>query len=256
MLRIGEMAELVGVTTRTIRHYHRIGLLPDVARTENGYRCYGLDDAVRLLRIRRFAELGMTLDEVADALADDQGKDLRDILAELDRDLGAQEARIGARRHAIAALLERHDDLRVPAALAPLADELSILFGSHTSSLERERLVIELLGWEGSDHQAASLDVYRQVLGDPELRARLAELTVRFEALADLDADDPAVDALVADASAAGDAVMALLPEELLQSSGDAHAADLLLGAVTDGLASAQVRCLRELFDAWRRASS
>lgn len=256
MLRIGELAELVGVTTRTIRHYHRVGLLPDVARTENGYRSYSLDDAVRLLRIRRFAELGMTLDEVADALADDQGRDLRDVLAELDRDLGAQEARIGARRKAIAALLERRDDLRVPGALAPLSNELSILFGAYPSSLERERLVLELLGSERSDQQAASLDVYQRVLADPELRAQLVELTVRFEALADLDADDPAVDALVADASAAGDAVVALLPEDLRRSPGDAHAADLLLGAVTDGMAPAQVRCLSELFDAWRRASS
>ncbi len=256
MLRIGELAELVGVTTRTIRHYHRIGLLQDVARTENGYRSYGLDDAVRLLRIRRFAELGMSLDEVADALADDHGKDLRDMLGELDRDLGAQEARIRARREAIAALLERRDDLRVPAALAALANELSVLFGSHRSSLERERLVLELLGSERADQRAASLDVYQRVLRDPELRARLAELTLRFEALADLEADDPAVEALVADASAAGDVVVSLLPEDLRRSPGDAHAAELLLGAVTEGLAPAQARCLSELFDAWRRASS
>lgn len=256
MLRIGELAELVGVTTRTIRHYHRIGLLPDAARTENGYRSYGLDDAVRLVRIRRFAELGMTLDEVADALADDHGKDLRDILAELDRDLSDQEARIGAQRTAIAALLERSDDLRMPGALASLSGELAIVFGFHASTLERERLVLELLGSERSARQAESLAVYQRVLADPELRARLAELTVRFEALADLEANDPAVDALVADAAAAGDAVVALLPEEIRQSPGDAHAADLLLGAVTDGMAPAQVRCMNELFDAWRRASS
>jgi len=39
-LRIGELAELAGVTTRTIRHYHRIGLVPEPQRAGNGYRCY------------------------------------------------------------------------------------------------------------------------------------------------------------------------------------------------------------------------
>lgn len=253
MLRIGELAELVGVTTRTVRHYHRIGLLPDVARTENGYRCYGLEDAVRLLRIRRLAELGMTLDEVADALAGDQGRGLREILVELDRDLAAQEAQIGARRSAIATLRQRTGDLRVPSALAPLSAELSALFGDRRATLEREQLVLELLTPEGSDHRTAALDVYQRVLADAALRTRLAELTVRFGALADLDVDDPAVDALVADASAAGDAVAALLPEEVRGSPGDPHAADLLLGAVTEGMAPAQVRCLTELFDAWSR---
>lgn len=255
-MRIGELAELVGVTTRAIRHYHRIGLLPDATRTENGYRSYGLDDAIRLLRIRRFAELGLSLDEVADALADDEGRDIREILAELDEDLAAQEARIGTRRKAIAALLERDGDLRMPAALVPLSAELAVLFGTDSTGLEREQLVLELLGSDRSNHQAAPTDVYQRVLADTELRTRLVELTTRFEALAGLDVDDPAVDALVADATGAGDAVLVLLPEELRRSPGDPHAADLFFGAVTEGMGPAQVRCLTKLFDAWRSASS
>lgn len=39
-MRIGEFAELVGVTTRTVRHYHHIGLLPEPDRSANGYRIY------------------------------------------------------------------------------------------------------------------------------------------------------------------------------------------------------------------------
>jgi len=47
-MRIGELAGLVGISTRAIRHYHHVGLLPEPARKANGYREYSLRDAVEL----------------------------------------------------------------------------------------------------------------------------------------------------------------------------------------------------------------
>ncbi|MGD0244131.1 MAG: MerR family DNA-binding transcriptional regulator [Streptosporangiaceae bacterium] len=41
-MRIGELAGLVGISTRAVRHYHRIGLLAEPGRTANGYREYSL----------------------------------------------------------------------------------------------------------------------------------------------------------------------------------------------------------------------
>jgi DNA-binding transcriptional MerR regulator len=41
-MRIGELAGLVGISTRAIRHYHRVGLLAEPARKANGYREYSL----------------------------------------------------------------------------------------------------------------------------------------------------------------------------------------------------------------------
>lgn len=52
-MRIGELAGLVGISARAIRHYHRIGLLAEPARKANGYREYSLRDAVELARVRR-----------------------------------------------------------------------------------------------------------------------------------------------------------------------------------------------------------
>src|SRR5689334_17853447 len=75
-MRIGELAGLVGISTRAIRHYHDVGLLPEPARKPNGYREYSLRDAVGLARVRRLTELGLSLDEVGDALAGDAGRDL------------------------------------------------------------------------------------------------------------------------------------------------------------------------------------
>jgi DNA-binding transcriptional MerR regulator len=70
-MRIGELADLVGISTRAIRHYHRVGLLPEPARRGNGYRAYSLRDAVELARVRRLVELVLSLAEVGDELADD-----------------------------------------------------------------------------------------------------------------------------------------------------------------------------------------
>src|SRR5690242_7776670 len=96
-MRIGEIAALVGLTTRAIRHYHHVGLLPEPERRPNGYRAYSIRDAVLLARVRRLTELGLGLDEVRDVLADDAGRELAEVLAELDADLARAEAAIRER---------------------------------------------------------------------------------------------------------------------------------------------------------------
>lgn len=106
-MRIGEIARLAGVSTRAVRHYHHIGLLPEPPRRGNGYREYALRDAVLLVRVRRLTELGLSLDEVRDVLTDDAGRELVEVLEELDADLARQEAGVRARRERLAELLEQ-----------------------------------------------------------------------------------------------------------------------------------------------------
>lgn len=67
-LRSNELAKLAGVTVRTLRHYHAIGLLDEPPRQANGYRDYRLEDLLRVLRIRQLASLGFPLDQVAGML--------------------------------------------------------------------------------------------------------------------------------------------------------------------------------------------
>jgi DNA-binding transcriptional MerR regulator len=106
-MRIGELAGLVGISTRAIRHYHHVGLLPEPARKANGYREYSLRDAVELARVRRLTELGLSLDEVGDVLAGDAGRDLAEVLRELDADLARQEADLRQRRARLGQLLRQ-----------------------------------------------------------------------------------------------------------------------------------------------------
>ncbi|GAB3671627.1 heavy metal-responsive transcriptional regulator [Saccharopolyspora sp. ID03-671] len=68
-MRIGEVAELTGTNTKTIRFYEEAGVLPAPSRTPSGQRDYGPDTADRLRFIRRCQAAGMTLREVRQILA-------------------------------------------------------------------------------------------------------------------------------------------------------------------------------------------
>lgn len=62
--RIGELAQRVGLTERTIRYYEELGLLESVKRLEGGTRVYTDDDVRRLKFIRKLKALGLSLEEM------------------------------------------------------------------------------------------------------------------------------------------------------------------------------------------------
>ena len=67
-MRIGDLASRAGTTTKTIRYYESIGVLPEPPRTPGGYREYD-DDAVERLRFVREAQSsGLTLSEIQSIL--------------------------------------------------------------------------------------------------------------------------------------------------------------------------------------------
>jgi MerR family transcriptional regulator, repressor of the yfmOP operon len=65
MIRIGEIAELTGVTPRTIRYYEEIGLLDSSERRRGEHRLYEQEDVDRLLELTRLRDLlNLSLDEL------------------------------------------------------------------------------------------------------------------------------------------------------------------------------------------------
>jgi len=62
--KIGQLANLVGVSPRTIRYYEEIGLLNSIKRVEGGKRVYTDQDYQRLRFIKRLKYLGLTLAEM------------------------------------------------------------------------------------------------------------------------------------------------------------------------------------------------
>ena len=73
-LRIGEVAQRVGVTPRTIRYYEELGLLGSGGDREKGtHRTYAESDVVRLQELIRLRDLlGLTLEELVE-LAEAEG---------------------------------------------------------------------------------------------------------------------------------------------------------------------------------------
>ncbi|MER6200740.1 MerR family transcriptional regulator [Streptomyces sp. NPDC001586] len=61
-MRIGELAERAGTSTRTLRYYESRGLLP-ARRAGNGYRTYDEDDLRLLSQIRVLQDFGFELEE-------------------------------------------------------------------------------------------------------------------------------------------------------------------------------------------------
>lgn len=227
---------MVGVSTRAVRHYHRRGLLPEPKRLANGYRSYELRDVVVLARIRRLTELGLTLDEVRDALGD--SRDLHEILVELDSDLAEQEARLRERRARLAGLIERtrpHPDDAVTPELLALLDDLAER-GPSTPLAELERDLFALL-----DVVATPADRDRTIAAMRAYPPR-DDLAARLTALSNADADDPRVPELAAELAAA-------IPAGLVSGEPDGPFADAVLNALSPAQAEV-VRHAMRLLDA------
>jgi Cd(II)/Pb(II)-responsive transcriptional regulator len=63
-MRIGELAQKVGVPVATIRYYEQEGLLPQPSRSESNYRQYGADATKRLAFIAQCRSLDISMAEI------------------------------------------------------------------------------------------------------------------------------------------------------------------------------------------------
>ncbi len=106
LLQIGEVADRVGLSLRTVRYYEEQGLLTPEARTAGGFRLYSDDQVDRLALIKQMKPLGFTVQEMRELL------DARDALrATGEREAARRSAQVTLSRYAQAAA-ERCDKLR------------------------------------------------------------------------------------------------------------------------------------------------
>jgi DNA-binding transcriptional MerR regulator len=120
MLTIGQLASYAGVTIRAVRHYHHVGLMPEPERDASGYRTYGADDVVRLIRIRTLAEAGVPLARV-ETLLDSDAETFVAGTALIDGELRARIRELQEHRRRIAQLASG-DSLAVPEVVADYLD--------------------------------------------------------------------------------------------------------------------------------------
>ncbi|GAB3476827.1 MerR family transcriptional regulator [Nocardiopsis coralliicola] len=185
-MRSSELAELAGVTVRTLRHYHQIGVLEEPPRSAGGYRTYGVGHLVRLLRITRLTALGVPLAALPGVLDDPDAAE--ELLAELDRRAADEIERLTTRRARIAALRRAGSPPDLPPELSAWRSAEVAEIPEDMARYEHEQLILvaHLLGEDGPARFAA-------LLGEPEqLQAPFAQLTERFYALGPDTPDDEA----------------------------------------------------------------
>ena len=106
-LRIGEVAELTAVTTRTLRYWQEIGLLTPSDQRHTGERLYSDVEVKRALRIRELQELlGFSLAEIRAVL------DTDDIVDKL-RTAHLEDAHPDLQRSLLSEAMEANDGLLV-----------------------------------------------------------------------------------------------------------------------------------------------
>lgn len=95
LMNIGDAAQAAGVTPKMVRHYESLGLIPEPARTEAGYRLYGARELAMLRFIRQSRGLGFSMKQIDSLLAlwRDQRRESREVKALALRQLAELEER-------------------------------------------------------------------------------------------------------------------------------------------------------------------
>ncbi len=123
-MRIGELADQAGVSTKAVRFYESRGLLPEPDRTPSNYRDYGPDAVARLQFIKDAQSSGLSLTEIHSLveLKSAGASTCEHTIDLLNRhlvDIDAQIAQLQQTRFTLAALAERAERLDHAACTDP-----------------------------------------------------------------------------------------------------------------------------------------
>lgn len=184
MITIGQLADFAGVTIKAVRHYHQRGLLEEPPRDSSGYRRYGAQHAIDLVKIKTLAEAGVPLARVKELLAADPDRFAAAII-EIDRNLQERAEELVRTRERITRL-SAGDRLFVSTEVADFLDELQEL-GVSQRSVQMERDGWILMQAVSPKQAAFWIADKRDAMGDPEFRA----LYLEHDAAFDWSPDDP-----------------------------------------------------------------
>ncbi|KFU76918.1 DNA-binding transcriptional regulator, MerR family [Amycolatopsis lurida] len=151
-LTIGQAAAFAGVTVKTVRHYHRLGLIEEPLRDSLGYRRYGSTDVLRLVQVRTLAEAGVPLAEIDTMLGADPHQ-FATHLAEVKQQLTDRIQDLVARRDMVDRLAAGNRLLLPDRACALLDRAAHLGFPPDYLAQSRESLVLAkaLVPWDFDD---------------------------------------------------------------------------------------------------------
>lgn len=107
-LSIGRLAALAGVSVKTVRVYHRHGILPEPPRDHSGYRRYCTHDVIALIKARILAQAGVPLAEIG-RLGTAESGDMRGALEGVDRTLTTRIAALQRAQDRLRTLMDHGD---------------------------------------------------------------------------------------------------------------------------------------------------
>jgi DNA-binding transcriptional MerR regulator len=178
MVTIGRLAAYAGVTIKAVRHYHKRGLLSEPPRDSSGYRRYGAEHAVQLVKIRILAEAGVPLSRIKELLAGDP-ETFATAISEIDAKLKKQIEELRLARERIAGLREG-DRLFVSEEVADYLERLAA-FGVSARTIQRERDGWILLRSVSPERAAGMIADKLDAFGDPEFRAIYLDFDSAFD---------------------------------------------------------------------------
>lgn len=146
------LAEIANTTVNSIRHYHKVGLLPQPDRAANGYKHYEVTHLIRLIEIKRLTELGISLPQIA--AMDRSDTDSLRAMRSLDAHLEGTIDRLSRVRADLALILTH----QVPAVTSPGFAAIA----SDFSETQRSLLAIYAKVFDD-----AALKAFRQALSEP-----------------------------------------------------------------------------------------
>jgi DNA-binding transcriptional MerR regulator len=184
MLTISELAGFVGVTVRAVRHYHARGLLPEPERDVSGYRRYGAQAVVDLIRIKTLAEAGVPLSRVSE-LMDAGPEQFAQAVEQIDRDLRAKIRELKLHRERVAQLAAG-ENLVLPAEVVDYLGRLRALGVSERNvTMERDGWI--MIAAHAPDRVTEWVLRKRDALDDPAYR----DICITFDQAFDWSPDDP-----------------------------------------------------------------
>ena len=138
---IGQAAAFVGVTVKTVRHYHKLGLVDEPERDSSGYRRYGSTDLLRLVQVRALAAAGVPLAEIG-AMLDADAERFTAALTDVQRHLTERIDELIARRDTLRRLTDGDRALLPDRAVALLARMPGLGFTADEVAALREGWVL------------------------------------------------------------------------------------------------------------------
>ncbi len=171
-LTIGQMAEFNGISAKTLRYYHDIGLLePECVNEETGYRYYSAEQNIILDGIQCLRGLGCSIDDISRVVRDSDVGELKAMLYGQAEKIQRQRHELEMRLAGVSALLAQcYNYIEQPLPHEPFLERFPLR--------QVVRIAVEREGYEQSILSESDYDatLWDWVQGTREIKKRLKDL--------------------------------------------------------------------------------